>query len=84
MSLNQLKTPADPTFECTEGRAINARRTAKPTLATVKQKLKQRPLQWCTAKATPVSSFICAVTSVAESSNKVSAVGPGLNTLLFI
>ena len=36
--LNQLYTPAEPTPACAERHSINARVTAKPTLATVSQR----------------------------------------------
>jgi len=36
MALNQLKAPADLMPELTERRAINARGTAKPTLASAR------------------------------------------------
>jgi len=39
MPLNQLKNPADLTLECTERRAINARGTVKPTLASARYRL---------------------------------------------
>jgi len=48
MWLNQLKTAADPTPECTERRAINARGTAKPTLASARYR-------YAKAIATPAS-----------------------------
>ena len=57
MPLNQLYTPAEPKPECPECRFTNAHVTAKPTLATAKPTLKQRRLQRCTAKATPVCSI---------------------------
>jgi len=48
MSLNQLKTPANPTPECTKHRAIKARGPAKPMLVSARYRLAK-------AMATPAS-----------------------------